>query len=56
MNDLDLFSKKFSLILLSRTPVVPCRTVQRKSQVLLSTLQKLKEDLSPYVDGGFFLY
>ncbi|CAF0958562.1 unnamed protein product [Adineta ricciae] len=29
------------------TTFVPCRTIQRKSQVLLSTLQKLKEDSSP---------
>ncbi|CAF3854543.1 unnamed protein product [Rotaria magnacalcarata] len=29
------------------TSIVPCRSVQRKSQVFLSTLQKLKEDSSP---------
>ena len=31
------------------TSFVPCRSVQRKSQVLLSALQKLKEDSSPFV-------
>ena len=30
--------------------------MQRKSQVLLSTLQKLKEDSSPYVWTSFFLH
>jgi len=32
-------------------PIIPCRAVPRKSQVLLSTLQKLKEDSSPYEEA-----
>ena len=41
------------VFVLFRTTIVPCRSMQRKSQVLLSTLQKLKEDSSPYAQNCY---